>query len=130
MIENNPTLPIRLRRGLDRAVARLQDSPRLNYCQSTLDYRRLLNGFSTSVQESVLARLVGSIPKPITSQQLKTAGWGNAARTWAGGISAADNLRKLLDKNDPALRDKLVSDHGVTDINVFQSFIYTREGDV
>ena len=126
MIDNNPTLPIRLRRGLDRAVARLQDSPRINYCQSTLDERRLLNGFSPSVQESVLARLVCSIPKPVESHQLKTTGWGNATWIWASGISAADNLRKLLVKNDRVLREKLqVMDHGFTDMNGFRNLIYT-----
>ena len=128
MIDNNPTLPIRLRRGLDRAVARLQEAPRLGYCHSTLDERRLLNGFSTSVQESVLARLVCSMPKPVASRQLRTAGWGNAAWTWAGGISAADNLRKLLVKNDRAVRDKLqITDHGFTDLNGFRNLIYTQE---
>lgn len=128
IIENNPTLPIRLRRGLDRAIARLQDSPRLVCCQSTLEERRLLNGFSTAVQESVLARLVCSMPKPVGSGQLRTAGWGIAAGTWASGMSAADNLRRVLVKNDRIGRDKLqITDHDFTDLNGFRNLIFTQE---
>lgn len=37
MIRDNPTIPMRLRRALDRAVARLQDPDRLSYCKQTLE---------------------------------------------------------------------------------------------
>jgi hypothetical protein len=130
MIYRNPTLPIRLRRGLDRAVARLQDPDRLSYCTPTLIQRRLLNGFSSSVQKSVLARLVESVPKPIGSGEFKSAGWENAAGPWAAGISAADNLRKALVKNNPALRTQLqLSTRSLTSTDEFRSLIYIREQD-
>lgn len=125
LIFNNPTLPIRLRRGLDRAVTRLQDPNRLPYCLPTLNQRRLLNGFTDQVRESVLNRLVKSVPMPADPRELKTPGWGNVAWAWADGIYAADNLRKFLIKNDPQLREKFqVREHGLSNSGEFRELTY------
>jgi hypothetical protein len=125
LIYRNPTLPIRLRRALDRAVARLQDPNRLPYCMPTLNQRRLLNGFDEQVRESVLNRLVESIPKPVDARELQIAGWGNATFSWAQGIYAADNLRQSLIKNDATLRNLFeVREHGLTNPGEFRRLIY------
>jgi hypothetical protein len=125
LIYSNPTLPIRLRRGLDRAVARLQDPNRLRYCMPTLTQRRLLNGFTDQVRESVLNRLVRSMPVPTDSRELKVAGWANAAWSWADWIYAADNLRQSLIKNDPHLRATFqISEHSLTNAGEFRQLMY------
>lgn len=114
MIHENPTLPIRLRRALDRAVARLQDPNRYSYCRQTLEQRRLLAGFERGVCESVLARLVENTPPPADTADYKRPGWNTAGQTWAAEIFAAHSLRKSLVFSQPDLATRLQYQVGAT----------------
>lgn len=107
MIKENPTIPIRLRRALDRAITRLQDPNRLSYCGQTLERRRLLAGFEKGIQESVLARVVENTPLPADTKTIGHPGWAAAKSAWADGIHAAHRLRKSIIDTDPDLASKL-----------------------
>jgi hypothetical protein len=127
MIRENPTIPIRLRRALDRAVARLQDPNRLSYCGQTLERRRLLAGFEEKVCETVLARVVENAPSPADTRDTGRPGWNSASLAWADGIFAAHSLRKSLVYSQPDLALKLEYQgrDGVTPDD-FRQLIYTQ----
>jgi hypothetical protein len=128
MIQENPTLPRRLRRALDRSVARLQDPHRLRYCDSTLNERSLLSGLSDEIREAVLSRLVESMPSPVGAGVQRTAGWSNATQVWADGIFAADKMRQLVAGRDPLLATKLgISPQRLPSAGEYRSFIYSQE---
>jgi hypothetical protein len=128
LIRTNPTLPVRLRRALDRAVSRLQDPDRLKYCQSTLNDRRLLNGFSDHIRESVLNRLVASMPVPVDAKVAGMAGWNAVMVSWAEGIFAADKLRQSVAQNVTGLATELsVSDRRYVSAGDYRQLIFSQD---
>lgn len=131
IIRENPTLPIRLGRALDRAVARLRDPQRLSYCELTLGQRSLLlSPDDKSLCESVLSRLAENSPIPTTTRTLKTPGWKPAASAWAHGLYAADKLRSSLIRSRPALKNKLqFKEHEYADARDFHKLLYVRGED-
>jgi hypothetical protein len=126
LIRSNPTLPLRLRRALDRAVTRLQDPNRLRYCLATLNNRSLLGGFNGTVREVVLGRLVASVPAPADTVDSGVAGWNAVNSRWAEGIYATYKLRQSVSQQKPELAARLrVSDQHLTSVGECRRFIFS-----
>jgi hypothetical protein len=109
-------------------VSRLQDPDRLKYCQSTLNDRRLLNGFSDHIRESVLNRLVASMPVPVDAKVAGMAGWNAVMVSWAEGIFAADKLRQSVAQNVTGLATELsVSDRRYVSAGDYRQLIFSQD---